>query len=93
MHDDEYADETFEEEDEAQPLAEVHELKAISFDEVELGEQLSGGGVGLIYCGRYRGERVAVKTLVRFRQSLRAIGLSSQRHVILIVSMCSLSRR
>ncbi|CAM9591456.1 unnamed protein product [Scytosiphon promiscuus] len=63
MHGDEYADEQFEEEDETQSLAGVHWLKGISFDEVELGEQLSGGGVGLIHCGKYQGKRVAIKTL------------------------------
>lgn len=70
MHDDDYADEPFEEEDEAKSPVGGHELKAISFEEVELGEQLSGGGVGLIHCGKYLGERVAIKTMVRFRTAL-----------------------
>lgn len=85
MNEDEYDDERFEDEDEAQSLPQgygregisrdevepqkqsfSHECswKAICIDEVELGEQLGGGSVGLVHRGMYRGERVALKTLV-----------------------------
>lgn len=38
--------------------------KAISYDEIELGEQLGGGSMGLVYRGTYKRKSVAVKTLV-----------------------------
>lgn len=38
--------------------------KTIRLDEVELGEQLGGGSVGLVHRGKYQGGKVALKTLV-----------------------------
>ena len=35
----------------------------INFDEIELGERIGGGGVGIIYNGWFRGSPVALKTL------------------------------
>ena len=35
----------------------------IEFSEIEIGEKIGGGGVGVIYNGWYRGEAVALKTL------------------------------
>lgn len=65
MHqeEDEYGDETFEEEDEVPPSV---SWKTIKFDEILLGERLGGGSVGLVHRGQYKGENVAVKTLVSF---------------------------
>lgn len=37
--------------------------KHIEFDEVELGDIIGGGGVGVIYMGWYRDKTVALKTL------------------------------
>lgn len=87
VNEDEYDDERFEDEDEAESRPRDHgrkrtsldevepqnmgsfsqdecSWKAIRLDEVELGEQLGGGSVGLVHRGMYRGERVALKTLV-----------------------------
>lgn len=63
MHqeEDEYGDEAFEEEDEVPPPV---CWKTIKFDEISLGERLGGGSVGLVHRGQYKGENVAVKTLV-----------------------------
>ena len=75
MSEDNYDDEQFEE-DEVQSLPEGTSQgeidqpqagcswKAISYDEVQLGEQLGGGSMGLVHRGTYKGEPVAVKTLV-----------------------------
>lgn len=75
MNEDGYDDEQFEE-DELQALPqgtspgeidEPHQQsswKVISYDEIELGEQLGGGSMGMVHHGTYRGEPVAVKTLV-----------------------------
>jgi serine/threonine protein kinase len=41
----------------------------INFDEIELGEVIGGGGVGLVYSGRLRGKPVALKTLFDSRVS------------------------
>lgn len=38
--------------------------KTIDLGEIELGEQLGGGSVGLVHRGIYRGELVALKMLV-----------------------------
>ena len=35
----------------------------INFKDLELGERIGGGGVGVIYSGYFGGERVALKTL------------------------------
>lgn len=35
----------------------------INFNEIELGERIGGGGVGIIYSGWFRGQAVAMKTL------------------------------
>lgn len=82
---DEYEDERFEDEDEAEslpkgrgrehisldevvpenePFSHQCSWKTISLDEVELGEQLGGGSVGLVHRGMYQGGNVALKTLV-----------------------------
>lgn len=63
-----YEDESFEE-DEGHTLSSVvrGNWKEISFEEVELGEQLGGGSVGLVHRGAYAGKAVALKTLVGFR--------------------------
>lgn len=37
--------------------------KQIEFKEVEIGERIGGGGIGIIYDGYYKGENVALKTL------------------------------
>lgn len=79
MNEDNYDDEQFEEDevqplpegtsqgeiDEPQPQSGLCSWKAILCDEVELGEQLGGGSMGLVHRGTYKGEPVAVKTLVR----------------------------
>lgn len=36
---------------------------AIEFSELDIGDRISGGGVGEIHHGRWRGQEVAVKTL------------------------------
>lgn len=61
----EYGDESFED-DEGHTLSPVGNgnWKTISFEEVELGEQLGGGSVGLVHRGAYAGKAVALKTLV-----------------------------
>lgn len=64
-----YEDELFEEEEDeshSQGSAEAHEgdWKSISFDEVQLGERIGGGSVGLVHRGTYMGKAVALKTLV-----------------------------
>jgi serine/threonine protein kinase len=41
----------------------------IDFDEVEIGDRISGGGVGVIYSGIFRNETVALKTLFDNRVS------------------------
>lgn len=75
---DDYDDEQFEEDevqqtpegtsqgevDEQQPQSELCSWKAISYDEIELGEHLGGGSMGLVHRGTYKGDPVAVKTLV-----------------------------
>lgn len=38
--------------------------KNIAFNEVEIGEQIGGGSVGIIYRGYYQGKKIALKTLV-----------------------------
>lgn len=35
----------------------------IDFDEIELGERIGGGGVGIVYNGWFKGQPVALKTL------------------------------
>lgn len=35
----------------------------IEFEDIEMGERIGGGGVGVIYDGYYRGKPVALKTL------------------------------
>lgn len=79
MDEDNYDDEQFEEDEVQQSLpggtsqGEIDEphshsglcsWKAISYDEIELGEQLGGGSMGLVHRGTYKGKPVAVKTLV-----------------------------
>ncbi len=49
---------------EAQQQSGLCSWKAIDLGEIELGEQLGGGSVGLVHRGTYRGELVALKTLV-----------------------------
>lgn len=67
---DEYDDDEFEEEDDAsdgrQGLSqgERRNWKTISFDEIELGDIIGGGSVGLVHRGYYQGRAVALKTLV-----------------------------
>lgn len=39
--------------------------EAIAFESIELGDQIGGGGVGLIYKGYYNRRPVALKTLVK----------------------------
>lgn len=69
LADDDYDDDRFEEDevDEERSIqchdAEEH-WRAISVDEVDVGEQLGGGSVGLVHRGTYSGDAVAVKTLV-----------------------------
>lgn len=41
----------------------------IDFDEIELGERIGGGGVGIIYKGWWRNKPVALKTLFDARIS------------------------
>lgn len=41
----------------------VGDINLIPFDDLEVLDQIGGGGVGLVYEGRYRGRAVAVKTL------------------------------
>ena len=36
----------------------------IDFSDIELEDKIGGGGVGVVYNGRYKGEPVALKTLV-----------------------------
>lgn len=66
-----YDDEYFEE-DEGHALssADKGSWKEISFEEVELGEQLGGGSVGLVHRGAYAGKAVALKTLVGVRYTV-----------------------
>ncbi|CAN0434669.1 unnamed protein product, partial [Laminaria digitata] len=47
--------------------------KTISFEEVEVGEQLGGGSVGLVHRGAYAGKAVALKTLVSVRYDTRSV--------------------
>lgn len=76
-----YDDESFEEEDEVKEergkkpgpgeLRGSYEVvrgdwKSISFDEVELGEQIGSGSIGLVRRGKYLGKPVALKTLVSY---------------------------
>ena len=42
--------------------------KSIAFEELEVGSQIGGGGVGLVYQGMYHGQAVALKTLVRLKR-------------------------
>lgn len=37
--------------------------KVIDFNEIEVGERISGGGVGEIHLGKWNGKEVALKTL------------------------------
>lgn len=66
---DDYKDETFEEDDgdKGRYLGEKGYWKTISFDEIELGEKIGGGSVGLVHRGKYLGKEVALKTLVRWK--------------------------
>lgn len=41
------------------------EWKTIELDEIEVQEQIGGGSVGIVHRGKYKGESVALKTLVR----------------------------
>lgn len=70
----EYEDESFEE-DEGPTLSPVDNgnWKTISFEEVEVGEQLGGGSVGLVHRGAYAGKAVALKTLVSVRYDTRSV--------------------
>lgn len=69
-NEDEYDYDEFEEEDETpdgpqgSSQRETRDWKTISFDEVELGDQIGGGSVGLVHRGCYEGKAVALKTLV-----------------------------
>eukprot|EP00903_Cladosiphon_okamuranus_P019661 g18074.t1 len=83
MDEDNYDDEQFEEDEAHQPSLpegtsegeidktpqqfDVCSWKAISYDELELGEQLGGGSMGLVYRGTYKQRPVAVKTLFNRR--------------------------
>ncbi|CAM9099857.1 unnamed protein product [Ascophyllum nodosum] len=56
------------------PTEVVHgDWKSISFDEVELEDQIGGGSVGLVHRGKYLGQAVALKTLfdVRIDEDLK----------------------
>ena len=37
----------------------------IAYEDVEIGDQIGGGGFALVYKGKYKGKSVALKTLVR----------------------------
>lgn len=43
--------------------------KQIQFSEIELGDRIGGGGIGVIYNGWYKSEPVALKTLFDTRVS------------------------
>ena len=86
MNEDEYDDEQFEEDEvtsppgrlssdalEPQQQSSVCSWKAIDLGEIELGEQLGGGSVGLVHRGTYHGEVVALKTLVSAARCLICI--------------------
>ena len=45
------------------PQSASSKWKAVDFDEIEVGERISGGGVGEIHKGWYKGQAVALKTL------------------------------
>lgn len=76
-----YEDESFEEDDEVKEEREMKhgpgelrgsyevvrgDWKSISFDEVELGEQIGSGSIGLVRRGKYLGKPVALKTMVSY---------------------------
>lgn len=54
--------------------------KNIVFNEVEIGEQIGGGSVGLIYRGYYQGKNVALKTLVSTLTSVHGLMSRSCGH-------------
>ena len=85
-----YDDEQFEEDDELQSIPEgtshgeivepqqqsgLCSWNAISDDEIDLGEQLGGGSMGLVHRGTYKGRPVAVKTLVSPQAHPRVVPL------------------
>lgn len=41
----------------------------VSFDEVDIGDRIGGGGVGIVYQGNWKGSAVALKTLFDARIS------------------------
>lgn len=45
--------------------------KSIPFKDIEMGKQIGGGGVGVIYAGTYQNESVALKTLVSITRVLQ----------------------
>eukprot|EP00752_Nemacystus_decipiens_P011886 g10539.t1 len=82
MTEDNYGNEQFEEDeiqqslpestsqgeiDEPQPQSGFCSWNAISYDDLELGEQLGGGSMGLVHRGTFEGKPVAVKTLFNRR--------------------------
>lgn len=55
-----YEDEDFEDEEEGKEA-----WRDIRFEDIELGERIGGGGVGIVYQGWFGDQAVALKTLVR----------------------------
>jgi serine/threonine protein kinase len=47
----------------------IPEWANVSFDELEVGERIGGGGVGIVYQGYWKGKAVALKTLFDARIS------------------------
>ena len=47
----------------------AHGWRQIDFSEIELGEQVGGGGIGVIYRGWFNNQQVALKTLFDTRVS------------------------
>jgi serine/threonine protein kinase len=53
----------------ASPSSLIPAWANVNFKEIELGERISGGGVGIIYKGWYKNQQVALKTLFDARIS------------------------
>ena len=48
--------------------SDAQEWEDVPFKDVELGKKLGGGGFAVVYEGVWKGEKVALKTLVRRRE-------------------------
>jgi serine/threonine protein kinase len=56
-------------EDDFDKISSIPDWANVSFEDLDIGERIGGGGVGIVYQGRWKGSAVALKTLFDARIS------------------------